>query len=129
MVLVKEGRVSEGIQSFRRSVELAPSFALAYYELGAALARSGSNQEARAALEKSISLQDSLPKNFVPDAYYRLSRVYMKLGDKEKAQGALATFNKLRTTEQSERQMILQAMQQAVDKVSSNDSSQPAPEK
>jgi tetratricopeptide (TPR) repeat protein len=128
MVLVKEGRVSEGIQSFRRSVELAPSFALAYYELGATLAQSGSIQEARVGLEKSISLQESLPRGFVADAYYRLSRVYLKLGDNEKAQEALATFRKLRTTEQTERQMILQAMQQAVAEVSSNDSSQPAGE-
>ena len=63
----------------------------------------------RAELERAVALQPDSP-----EAYYLLQHTYLRLGEKEKAENALATFKKYHAAEYSERQDLLKQMQKIV---------------
>ena len=107
--MASEDHLAEARERFQKTLRLDPSYALAHYQMGRLLARTGKPEEARQELEKAISLQPDLS-----EAYYALSRTYYKLGDKEKGDQALALFRRLRAAEYTERQEILRQMQQAI---------------
>ena len=86
-----------------------PSYALAHFQLGRLLARGGNYSEARAELEKAVALEPDMP-----EAYYQLGHAYLRLGEKEKADQALAKFKRYSSAEYSERQEILKQTQDVV---------------
>jgi uncharacterized protein HemY len=77
--------------------------------LGRVLVRTQTYGEARAELERATSLDPNLG-----EAYYQLSRVYIHIGEKEKAAEALKVFERFRTEEQNERTKILNEAHRAV---------------
>jgi tetratricopeptide (TPR) repeat protein len=97
------------VAPLKKALTLDPSYALAHYQLGRVLARTGRYPEARDELEKAIALQHDLL-----EAYYQLGHTYLRLGEQQKAEQALATFKKYRGVEYSERQEVLKQMQHAV---------------
>lgn len=123
------GEWPEAEQQLRRTLELAPGSVVAHYELGntylqqrqweraiAELRQVGSGSplmlNSRLDLSKAESeagltqqaLQDLLP--IAPDdkdgeVHYRLATLYRKLGDRARAEEALATFKQLRAASQA----------------------------
>ena len=123
------GEWSEAEQELRRTLELAPRSVVAHYELGnsylqqrqwdlaiAELRQVGSSSPltlnskldlSKAELEVGLTqqaLQDLLP--IAPDdkdgeVHYRLAILYRKLGDRARADEALATFKQLRAASQA----------------------------
>ena len=59
-LLVEQGRTDEGLVHARRAVELHPEFAAAWDTLGVALARTGSDDEAREAFETALRINPEL---------------------------------------------------------------------
>ena len=102
MLLATEDRISEAEQRLRIALDLYPSYALAHYQLGRLLERERKYPEARVHLEKAVALGPELT-----EAYFVLAHVYMRVGEKDKAQQAMATFKSHRAEEFSERQEIL----------------------
>jgi superkiller protein 3 len=124
VTLVNEGRNREAEDYLRRAIAKEPNNARFRFHLGAALLRDNQPVEARKEFEKSIQLRsDYAPPHYqlgkllvdrdpvtarveledavrcdptLAQAYYQLGRVYEKLGQKDKADSALASFNSLK---------------------------------
>ncbi len=109
MALYADRRFPDSIESFEKSISLAPSYALAHYQLGRALIQQKKYREALRPLEKAIELRPDLT-----EAYYRLGTVYGRLGERDKARTALATFQRYRAGEMDDRQEMLKAMSEVV---------------
>jgi Tfp pilus assembly protein PilF len=69
--------------------------ASAYYNLGQILEKQGKATEAIMALHQAIEIDPNYP-----EPHYSLSRIYQKQGEKEKAQQALANFQRLKKAKQ-----------------------------
>jgi predicted Zn-dependent protease len=110
ILLVYENRIPQAPQYFRKALELDPTYPLAHFQLGRILARNRQYEEAKSEFEKALVSQPAFP-----EAYYQLGHVYERLGQKEKASQALATFQRLRATEYSERQELMDQMRDAVE--------------
>ena len=80
-----------------------------HYQLGRALARQGRYSEARGPLERAIEARPDLP-----EAYYQVGRVYVRLGEKDRAEKAFAAFEKFRAGQLSEQQEMSRAGQELV---------------
>lgn len=78
-----EQDVAEAIKSFRRALELAPSHALARYNLALVLKRADRFQEAIDELRRAIEIEPRA------EAHYTLGIVYWHQGDLERAVSAL----------------------------------------
>ncbi|MBK7407986.1 MAG: tetratricopeptide repeat protein [Saprospirales bacterium] len=85
MVLLQNQRLDEVESSLRKAVELAPDFALAWYNLSRLYEVQGKEQEALAHLDKAIALQEDHAK-----AYFDRARLRGAQGD---TRGALADYN------------------------------------
>lgn len=77
----------------KKSIQLQ-SHRLAYFDLGSIYADQGRNQEAVTALQRAVALDPTLP-----DAHYRLARVYSALGRNEKAAREFANTKELHAKE------------------------------
>jgi Flp pilus assembly protein TadD len=75
---------------------------LAYFDLGCVYARENKNPAAIAAFQEAERLDLT-----EPDAHYRLARVYMASGQKQKAD---AEFLKTKTLHQKEQESIIEKM-------------------
>jgi len=98
---LRENRPEEAEKAFEAAVKLKPDYALPHYELGKLLAKEKQFVAAARELEEAVE--------FAPDlagAYYQLSRVYESAGQAEKAESALAQFQKLKTSEKAEGQEL-----------------------
>ena len=90
-------RVNEYAQaeeSFKTAIQLKPEYALSHYELGKLRVYSKQWTEAGEELEKAVTLDPGFTS-----AYYQLSLVYARLGDKEKSECMLAEFKRLQQQE------------------------------
>jgi tetratricopeptide (TPR) repeat protein len=76
-VQYKRGSHAEAIESFNKALELQPGSASIHYHLGLALAKVGSNEQARAALEQAIggSMFPELDDAELDDAKAELARL------------------------------------------------------
>jgi tetratricopeptide (TPR) repeat protein len=84
--MLRRGEVAEATREFRRCIELSPSFANAYTNLGMALEQSGDAEGARAQYLKALSLA---PQDYVAQA--NLGRLAYLRGDNR---AAIAAFRK-----------------------------------
>jgi tetratricopeptide (TPR) repeat protein len=74
----------------KRAIELQNESRLAYFDLGSIYADQNRNQEALAALQHAVALDPTQP-----DAHYRLARLYVAIGDKDKAAAEFAKTKQL----------------------------------
>ena len=109
MAQAAQQRYPEAIEAFNRTLSLAPSYGLGYYQLGRALTQQKQFPEARLALERAVDLRPDLA-----EAHYRLGTVYVRLGEKEKAEKAMANFQKFQAKAMDERQEMLKSMREIV---------------
>jgi tetratricopeptide (TPR) repeat protein len=85
---MRENKYAEAEESFRKSIELMPGYALSHHELGTLLVHSGKWEPAAAEFTQAVTLDPTFTA-----AYYQLSRVYAHLGEKEKSEAMLNEFN------------------------------------
>lgn len=97
ILLSRENRYPEAEASFRNAIAANSAYALSHYELGKLLVRDEQSQAAAVEFEQAVAHDPTLGS-----AFYQLSRVYVKLGENEKSQRALAEFRKLRRQENEE---------------------------
>lgn len=97
ILLLRRNDPANAVKSFIKAIELKPEYALSHYELGKVRAQIKQWKEAGEELEKAIAIDPGLTS-----AYYQLGLVYGKLGEKEKAEQALASFRKLQQQEMDE---------------------------
>lgn len=109
MLLLTESHPVQASQCFRESLALDPDYALAHYHMGGIFEQTHNYEAARRELERAVSLEPGLV-----EAYYRLARVYRRLGDVRKAHQALATFEKYHAAQYNEREEMLLDMHHAV---------------
>jgi len=91
---MRENRNAEAEESFKKAIQLNPKYALSHYGLGKLWANAQRWKEAKDDLEAAIAADSGLTS-----AYYQLSRVYARLGEKEKSEQMLAEFKKLHQQE------------------------------
>ena len=70
-------RNSDAVVSFRRAVEIRPSFAEAWNELGFALRQTGQYAESLKAYDRALQLRPNFPEalEYLGEAYVRLGRL------------------------------------------------------
>jgi predicted Zn-dependent protease len=88
--LLRMHRPQDAVLQLQTAVRCRAHFALAEYRLGQALAQSGKDQEALAALEQSTRDDPTLA-----EPYYALAQLRRRVGDMAGAQRALAKFSRL----------------------------------
>jgi len=94
IVLIRENEYTKAEVSLKRAAQLKPDYPLPHYELGKLWVYSKRWADARDAFESVIATDPSFTS-----AYYHLARVYTRLGEKEKSEGALANFKRLHRQE------------------------------
>jgi arylsulfatase A-like enzyme/Flp pilus assembly protein TadD len=72
-VLLWQGEVAEAITHLERTVELDPTYAGGYYQLGLARKQNGDSRGAYEALAKAVQLAPAPPPIWLPDARARLA--------------------------------------------------------
>ena len=85
-----------------KAVHLQPNIRLAYFDLGCVYARENKNADAITAFKEAERLDPT-----EPDAHYRLARVYLASGQKQKAD---AEFLKTKSLHQKEQESIIEKM-------------------
>jgi Flp pilus assembly protein TadD len=83
-------RFAEAIGSFRRSVDLRPTYPEAWNELGFALRQTGQHGEALKAYDQALRLRPNYP-----EALEYLGEAYVKLGRLDDARAILARLKSL----------------------------------
>jgi len=91
LLYMRRDRLDEAERLFRESLEGDPRFAQGHYQLGVVLEKKGRPAEAVQELEQATGLDPSYP-----EPQYALARLYRRSGDAEKADRALAAFQKLK---------------------------------
>jgi tetratricopeptide (TPR) repeat protein len=89
VMLLKLGKLDLAEPYLREALELNPKFAEARYRLGILLEKKGKAPEAILELARAAELDAKYP-----DPLYALARLYRQAGEMEKAQAALAEFQK-----------------------------------
>jgi protein O-mannosyl-transferase len=92
-VWLRQGRVVEALQAYRRALELDPTYELAHYNLGFALLQRGETSEAVHHLNTAVELQP----DFAP-AHHQLARVALDVGNMAAAEHHLRTTLSLKPT-------------------------------
>ena len=77
----KEGKIEEAEKSYKKAIELKPSFPEANYNLGNTLKNLGRLDEAEKSYKKAIELKPSFP-----EAYYNLGNTLKNLGRLDEAE-------------------------------------------
>lgn len=91
---IERGDSANGVPLLQKMLVSYPGSAVSEYYLGRGLADLGKDQEAEAWLQKAAA--DSQNEEIAKRSFYELTRVYRKLHQPEKAQTALAEYNRLR---------------------------------
>ncbi len=89
LVMDRLGNSAQALEELRKLTRDWPSNQQAHYSLGKILQRQGSLEEARVELEAVRTLDDGFAANL-----YALGRLYLTLGEREKARSILAEFEK-----------------------------------
>jgi len=90
-LLVKLGRFPEAEASLKESLQYAPRFPTAHYQMGLLLDRQGQELKALEELRQAAENDPSYP-----DPHYLMTQIYQRLGEKEQADSERATFQKLK---------------------------------
>jgi predicted Zn-dependent protease len=93
-IALHNGNQAEAENLFRQSIQMDPGVRIAQYDLGAICADRDDNAEAVRHLQTAIKLD---PQS--ADAYYRLARVYRKLGETDRQREMLARVAELHAVE------------------------------
>jgi len=80
LIYLRENKLDAAVEAFSNAIEKDPSYAIAWYNLGAAKHQLGELEAARSYLSKAIELEPDLTK-----AYFERAKVLKELGDKESA--------------------------------------------
>src|SRR6266699_1004317 len=107
ILLARKNQQSEAEASFREAIQLNPNYALSHYELGKLLVSSQRFREAVDQLEQATRQDPGMGA-----AYYQLARLYSRLGEAERAERALAEFQKIYQNEASDSQAADQAIEE-----------------
>jgi Flp pilus assembly protein TadD len=91
ILLLRQDRLEEAEPLFRESVESDPTFPQGHYQLGIVLEKKGRAADAIAELQEAAGLDPAYP-----EPQYALARVFRRQGDADKADQALALFQKLK---------------------------------
>lgn len=91
VLLLSKNELMEAETLLRESLGYDANVSPAHYNLGQILEKQGKPMEAIAALNQAALLDPNYP-----EPHYTLSRIYQKQGEKEKAQQALANFQRLK---------------------------------
>ena len=91
LLLSRLDRGDEAEALFRESIRCDERFPQAHYQLGLVLEKKGRTADAVSELEAASRLDPAYP-----DPQYALSRVHRRSGDGERADRALALFQKLK---------------------------------
>jgi len=105
-IRLRDNRAAEAQQAFEKAIQLKPDYAPPHYQLGKLLVRSNQLKLASEELEKAVRYQPDLAQ-----AFYHLGRVYAKLGEKEKSEHALSTFQKFKKQEADEESEFMEGVQ------------------
>ena len=90
-LLIKLARYPDAQTSLQESLRYDPRFPRAHYQMGLLLEKEKKDQEAL----RELNLATEFDPTF-PEPYYTLGDVYQRLGEKQKADAAWATFRKLK---------------------------------
>ena len=86
----EKGKVDLAIEDYTQAIELNPKFAEAYVSRGLAHAKNGALKLAIENYTKAIELKPDYA-----DAYYRRSKVWLHLGEVEKAKSDMKTASSI----------------------------------
>ncbi len=86
----QQERFIDAAAAFRRAVEIDPSYASAWYNLGWVFAKLGNSKDAISAFEKAVSIQPDLK-----DGWYSLAAMYAALDKAENVANAIVHLRKL----------------------------------
>lgn len=109
MSYLSEGKLSGAETQLRRAIALDPSYALPHYELGHVFLLQNNLVGERDEEEKAVTLDPHLY-----EAYYLLGGVFERLGEKQKAAKAFATFHKYVAVRNSQNQEMMRQIQRIV---------------
>jgi tetratricopeptide (TPR) repeat protein len=98
ILLRSRGELEEAEGLFREALTADSRFAQAHYQLGAVLEQRGRPDEAVAALRRAAALDRDYAEPF-----YALSRIYRRQKEIDKADEAMATFQRLHETQRAQR--------------------------
>jgi tetratricopeptide (TPR) repeat protein len=95
------GKLTQVSALLHKAIQLAPSFAAAYLQLGVLQAEQKKYPEAIASFQKAIAADPRLP-----DAHYRLAQACMRTGDQPKASAEMQLYYQLakQNAQQAERE-------------------------
>lgn len=91
VLLIKLGRLEEAESYLRESLRYDPKFAQGHYQLGALLEKQNRYAEAIQHLNEATTHTPTYA-----EPYYVLGRIYRRSGDRENAEKALSTFQRLK---------------------------------
>ena len=97
-LLVKLSRLEDAEKYLKESLQDDPQFPQAHYQLGALLARQHKDAEAVQELKQAAALNPSYA-----EPYYLLGKIYQRQGNKNSAEAAWSTFQRLKKEQPKER--------------------------
>jgi tetratricopeptide (TPR) repeat protein len=90
-LLVKLGKLDDAEAYLDESLRYDPRFPKAHYQMGLLLEKQKKDQQARKHLQEAAQNDP-----FYPEPHYLLGRIFMREGDKSKADAEWQTFQKLK---------------------------------
>ncbi len=90
-LLVKVGKFDEARAALQDSLHYDPRFPKAHYQMGLLLEKEKKDEEAIKELNLAVKFDPTFP-----EPHYVLGRIFQRLGDKQKADAAWSTFQKLK---------------------------------
>ncbi len=96
-LLVKLGKFPEAEASLKESLQYAPRFPAAHYQMGLLLEKQNRDKEALEQLRQAVQNNPSYA-----DPHYVMSRIYQRLGEKEQADTERTAFQKLKSEQPRE---------------------------
>ncbi len=97
-LLVKVGKFDEARAALKESLRYDPRFPRAHYQMGLLLDKEKKDQEAIEELNLAVKFDPTFP-----EPHYVLGRIFQRLGDKQKADAAWSTFQRLKKEKPEER--------------------------
>ncbi|HKW26479.1 MAG TPA: tetratricopeptide repeat protein [Terriglobales bacterium] len=84
------GKLTQASALLQKAAQLAPSFAVAYLQLGILQTEQKQYPEAISSYQRAIAADPRLP-----NAHYRLAQAFMRTGDQAKARAEMQVYNQL----------------------------------
>ncbi len=97
-LLIKLGKFDEARAALQESLRYDPRFPKAHYQMGLLLEKEKKDREAIEELNLAVKFDPAYP-----EPHYVLGRIYQRLGDKQKADSAWSTFQRLKKEKPDER--------------------------